>query len=139
MALQFPQPLTARGLVVTFQPRDVVRDEEAHRQGQLGTAADDVCPPLLARDHGGDTCRGAMRVSLTHPAPLLPPRAPGTHVPAEASSAPWWLQKSRRRRLSVGRRAQPPLLASMFPFHYSLQCRDCARPEQPRCLAPTPG
>lgn len=123
MALQLPQPLTAQGLVVTFQPRDVVCDKEVHRQGQLGTAANGICPPLLARDHGGDTCRGAVRVSLGTPCSTVATLGPGPHTPAEASSAPWWLQKSRRRRPSVGRRAQPPLLASTFLLHYSLQCR----------------
>ena len=94
MALQLPQPLTARGLVLTGQPRDVVRDKEVHRQGQLGTAASGVCPPLLARHHGGDACRGAGRVSLGTPCSTVATLAPGPHAPAEASSAPWWLQKS---------------------------------------------
>lgn len=87
VGLQLLEPLTARGLAVTLQPRDMVGDEEIHWQGQLGAAANSCCSPLLARDDGEDIYgepRGGEHV--TGCILSISPRPP---VPFPAVSASW--------------------------------------------------
>ena len=53
--LQAPQLLTARVLLLTFHPCDLVRDDIGHGPGQLGPAGQGSRSPLLAGDNGGHT------------------------------------------------------------------------------------
>ena len=53
--LQAPQLLTARVLLLTFHPRDLLCDDIGHRPGQLGPAGQGSRSPLLAGDNGGHT------------------------------------------------------------------------------------
>lgn len=82
MGLQRPQLLPAGGLAVAPQARHVVRDEEVHGRVQPDAAARSSCPPLPARDHGGDggdVC-GDSRGRGTSPSssiPGCPPRRVG--------------------------------------------------------------
>lgn len=135
MGLQRPQLLTAGGLAVAPQSRHVVRDEEVHRRGQPDAAARSSCPPLPARDHGGDVCgdshgRGTSLSTPPSPAarrrragggqqqacpPLLsaPARVPSTHPQPRAAPAPEAQAVPPTAVSALGQR--PPFLVSVPP------------------------